>query len=114
MDKLKPENNVLDEEQVMKIITKVMGMPGVRVDRETLLRKELSKYYPMETIEKAIDWGVNEAEISSVIINRIANSRVSLITNQTNSTISSSRYSWWVGYGRYNTSRYSSIFCCTV
>lgn len=57
---------------IVDIVILGMKTPGVRIDRASLFRKELSRYYPKEVIEKAIQTTPNEAGISSERIDRIA------------------------------------------
>ncbi len=72
-----------NEEQVMGFITKSMGLPGVRVNREKLLRKELGEYYPEHVVEKAIVDGFREARISRKMIDKMIDRRIEIATRRT-------------------------------
>lgn len=52
----------------------IMGLrvPGIRIDREAFLRRELSKHVPPETIEAAVGENPMRAGIPAALIDRIA------------------------------------------
>lgn len=56
-----------------KTLTVVMGMPGVKIDRESFLRREFQPYYPNEQLTKIIKNKPSDY-VSSELINKIANS----------------------------------------
>ena len=64
----------IDVEKIVKTVVKV---PGMKVDRENFLRKELKKYCSEEQINNAILTTPQIAGIDSCIINKIANSCIS-------------------------------------
>ena len=54
------------------IIIAAVKTPGVRIDREVFLRKELSAHCPEETVEDAIAFNPAHAGISQEILDKIA------------------------------------------
>lgn len=63
-------NNEIDIEDIIILGFKT---PGVRINREKFLSKELYKHYPEDTIKKAIDFTPALAGISSDLIDKISN-----------------------------------------
>jgi hypothetical protein len=61
----------------------VLKVPGVKVDRNEFLRKELSKFLSKEMINKAIDSNTIEAGIDIEILNKISNNIINKRTKQT-------------------------------
>ena len=53
------------------IILLSMKLPGIRVDRNALLRKELSRQYPEEVVQKAIDTSPAKAGIPTEVVDNI-------------------------------------------
>ena len=71
------ESNALN-----KVLGASLQLPGSRVDRETFLRKELSKYCKEEEINMAISTTPKEANIPKEYINKIAKSCIELNTTK--------------------------------
>ena len=65
------------------ILAKAMSMPGVYIDREKYLRKELSKYYSEEQVQKAIDTTPALAGIPLKMSDRIAKNAQKIETTKT-------------------------------
>lgn len=59
------------------VLQKAISVPGVRINRESFLRKELTKYFDDEIVEKAISGNPAKAGIGIKIIDKIANSCIS-------------------------------------
>lgn len=57
---------------ILKIIDTAMNIPGVKVDREEFLRKELRGKISQETIETAIRYGTKKAGISKEMAEKLA------------------------------------------
>ena len=75
----------LDDKSVSKfqmVLKSATGLPGVKIDRDTYLRKELSKYYPDEKVNWAIDLNPAQAGISVDEIKKIAKECINYETNQ--------------------------------
>lgn len=68
--------------KIEDILRVVMKVPIVQVDREKLLRKELIKYYPEETVELAIEKNPAFAGIDRDAINKIAQQVINFETNK--------------------------------
>lgn len=64
------------------VIQTAMKVPGVRINRETFLRKELFKYYPENVIECAIENNPAYAGIDRRRINAIARQVIDYETNK--------------------------------
>lgn len=62
---------------VVKIVKNVVNIPGMRVNREEFLRKELRRYCFENQIDNAVFTTPQKAKISSDVINKIANSCIS-------------------------------------
>ncbi len=60
------------------VLQAAISVPGVRINRESFLRKELTKYFDDEIIEMAISGNPAKAGISVKIINQIARSCIAL------------------------------------
>ena len=56
-----------------ELISHVIKLPNVKVDRATFLHKELIRYYPEETVKTAIEHNPAYAGIDKQRINKIAN-----------------------------------------
>ena len=54
------------------VLYSAMGFPGVKIDRESFLRKELSKHYSNEIVSKAISANPAQAGINANELDRIA------------------------------------------
>ena len=68
------------------ILRTALKLPGVHVNRDEFLKKELSKLYPAETIAKAIETTPAQAGIGVDVIDRIAKSCIDFQTNVTSMT----------------------------
>lgn len=68
--------------QPVDVIQVAMKVPGVRIDRETYLRKELIKYYPEDVVNNAIEHNPAYAGIDRKKINRIANHAIDYETHK--------------------------------
>ena len=63
---------VKDQLTFENVLITALGMPGVKVDRATFLRKELLKYCREEVIEEAIHSNPARAGIPKSVINKIS------------------------------------------
>ena len=64
------------------ILIAAMKTPGVKIKRDQFLRKELIKYYPEDTVQRAIEFNPAKAGIERGRINRIAQSVINFETNK--------------------------------
>ena len=64
-----------------ELISHVIKLPNVKIDRAAFLQKELIRYYPEETVKTAIEYNPAYAGIDKEKINKIANH---VINNETN------------------------------
>ena len=64
----------IDVEKIVKTVVKV---PGMKVDRENFLRKELRKYCSEEQINNAVYTSPQKANVDKYAINKIADSCIS-------------------------------------
>lgn len=64
-------------------LTTVLKIPGVKVDRNEFLRKELSKFLSKENVSKAIDSNTIKAGIDIEILNKISKDIINKRTKQT-------------------------------
>jgi len=78
MDKSNDETNKFEA-----ALSTVLKIPGVRVDRDDFLRKELSKFLSKENVNKAIETNTIEAGIKIEILNKISKNIVDKRTKQT-------------------------------
>lgn len=78
-DFIKKIQEDLTLENVLAIAIKA---PGVKINRDTFLRKELIKYYPEEIIRTAIDFNPAKAGIDRKTINRISQSVIDYETTK--------------------------------
>lgn len=67
---------------IEKIIDYALKIPGVRINREDFLRKELSKFFCKDTVEKAIQTNPAQAGIIVKKINKIANGCIGFETTK--------------------------------
>ena len=65
-------NEVANQNNWFKILNNVMKMPGVKVNRNNFLLKELSKYCSESEMLQVLDFGTAKANISLDVLNRIA------------------------------------------
>lgn len=73
-------NNIqIDIDEVIK---SCLGMPVVRVNRASYLRKELIRFYPEKTVQKAIEKNPAYAGIERKKINEIAGQSINFETNK--------------------------------
>lgn len=76
-EQLKNDNNSFS-----MILRAAMNVPGVQIRRNEFLHKELSKYYPNETVTKAIDTTPVNAGITVQEIEKIAKACINFETNK--------------------------------
>ena len=55
-----------------KVLHAAMELPGIKIDRKSFLRKELSKYFDEEVVEKAIETNPAQAGLSIKNLEQIA------------------------------------------
>jgi hypothetical protein len=73
-----PNDDGGDKSEVWnRLLRTALAMPGARIDRTTFLRKELSKHFPEDVVEKAIQTrpaaaGVPNSAIRSIAMSSIA------------------------------------------
>ena len=65
-------NAVKDQLTLENVLTAALGMPGVRIDREEFLRKELSGYCPQRVVKEAIRYNPARAGVSRSQIDQIS------------------------------------------
>jgi disulfide oxidoreductase YuzD len=65
-----------------EIIAQVIKLPAARVDRAAFLQKELSRYYPEETVKTAIEHNPAYAGIDKDSISKIADQVIQYETNK--------------------------------
>ena len=65
------------------VLTSALKIPHAKVDRDSFLRKEFSKYYIDESVDEIIKNGYKNIEIDKKIINKIANSSIKKHTLET-------------------------------
>ena len=68
------------EQVFQQMLSAAIKLPGVRIDRDTFLRRELGKYCSADTVEIAVAKNPAQAQIDHKTIDRIANS---CIANET-------------------------------
>ena len=59
-----------------RVLRKALALPGARINRAVFLEKELSKHFPQETVQKAIESTPAKAGIPSSVIRSLARSSV--------------------------------------
>ena len=64
------------------VLATAMKMPGVKINREDFLRKELKKYCDERTIDMAIQYNPAKAGISKNIINKVSETVIDYETNK--------------------------------
>jgi len=79
MSTKEPDANSSNFEMVLH---SAMGLPGVKINRADFLRKELSKYYDVDTVNKAIDTNPAQADISVESLEKIAKSCINYETRR--------------------------------
>lgn len=67
-----PKHMALKEIDIKDVLIPVMKVPLVKINRSKFLRKELRKYYPRETVDKAVEYNPAYAGIKRGTINKIA------------------------------------------
>ncbi len=65
-----------------KVLALAMKTPGVKINRASFLRKELSKYYPTEIVEQAIQFNPARAGVEKQCINTISKQIIQYETNK--------------------------------
>ena len=66
------DQNGNGEVDIEDVIIMGLKIPGIRINRETFLRKELQKFFPQEVIDDAVEYNPMHAKISSSMIDKIA------------------------------------------
>lgn len=64
------------------VLLAAMKTPGVKINRDHFLHKELIKYFPEETVQQAIEFNPAKAGIARDRINKIAQSVINFETNK--------------------------------
>lgn len=64
------------------VLHSAMGLPGIKIDRESFLRKELSKYFDEDIVEKAIETNPAQAGLSLKNLERIAQACINFETTK--------------------------------
>lgn len=77
-----PIEVVKDHIDVEKIIRAAFKVPGIKVNREKFLRKELKKYYPEKTVKLAIEKNPAYAGVSKECVQTIAKQVINYETNK--------------------------------
>lgn len=77
--------DVTNESKFFMIIKAAMNVPGVKINRQDFLKKELSKYFKDEIVKEAIKSNPAKAGISSSEIDKIAKSCINYETNKVTS-----------------------------
>lgn len=67
------------------ILNQAVKIPGVRINRNDYLNRELLKYYKPDIVRKAIAQSPSEAGVGDEVINRIAESSIKYETNKVTS-----------------------------
>lgn len=65
-------DDIKEQLTVENVLTAALGMPGVRIDREEFLRKELSGYCPQRVVKEAVRTNPAQAGVSKARINQIS------------------------------------------
>lgn len=65
------------------ILTTALKLPGVKVDRNDFLRKELIQYIPGGKVDEAVNSNTIKAEIDMVLLDKISKKLINRRTNQT-------------------------------
>ena len=73
---------IKDTMTIEKVLATAIKAPGVRINREVFLRKELIKYCSENTIADAIEYNPAKAGISRSIINKISKSVIDYETKK--------------------------------
>lgn len=68
------KNENIDESKFDMVLSAAAHLPGIRINRENFLRKELSKFFDNDIVEKAIKTNPAQAGIGQKIIEHIAKS----------------------------------------
>jgi len=71
-----------EEVPIQDILSTAIKLPGVRINRQKFLSKELSPLFPKETVKKAIELNPAQAEIPREAINTIAKQVINYETNK--------------------------------
>ena len=73
---------IKQEVTLEKTLSAAMKTPGVKINREKFLRKELIKYYPENIVQDAINNNPAKAGIEKSIINKISKTVIDYETNK--------------------------------
>ena len=77
-----PVQQIKEELTFEKVIMLALKTPGVRINRDVFLRKELIKYCPESMINEAIQYNPAKAGISKSIINKVSKSVIDYETTK--------------------------------
>lgn len=75
--------NIKESNKFDLALNSALRIPGVKVDREAFLKRELSTYVSVEKIDKAIELNTIEAEIDIKVLDKISKDIINKRTNQT-------------------------------
>ncbi len=78
----KPIEVVKDTVDISKIVRAAFRVPGIKVNRDKFLRKELKKYYPDKVVQQAIKNNPAYAGVSKECIRSIAKQVIDFETNK--------------------------------
>lgn len=78
-------NNANGQLLLQNVLMLAIKTPGVKIERDAFLRKELRKYCREDVIEEAIDYNPARAGISKNLINKIARSVIDYETKKVSS-----------------------------
>ena len=73
---------IMDEIPIQEIVRKSLKIPGVAIDREKFLRKELSMLFSKDIVDKAVELNPAQAGISREAINTISKKVINYETNK--------------------------------
>ncbi|WP_243145859.1 hypothetical protein [Clostridium chromiireducens] len=76
-------NNNEENNKFELALTTALRVPGVKVDRTSFLKKELSNYVSKEKINQAIESNTIEADIDLLVLDKVAKNIVSNRTTLT-------------------------------
>lgn len=75
----------MEENKFYVVIKSAMKVPGVKVNRESFLKKEFSKYFSDEQVNKAV-YNQDFSDIDKEIIDKIAKGCINLATTEVTTT----------------------------
>ena len=78
----KPLDVIKENIDIEKLVRVAFKVPGIKVNREKFLKKELKKYYPEETVQLAIKKNPAYAGVSKECVQTIAKQVINFETNK--------------------------------